>query len=259
MSNYTLPPLATMAERLGGKVVGGAVRCPGPGHSPADDSLSVKPTDDGTDVVVNSFASDDRLACLDYARKKIGVPAPKKKSNGGGTAWTSVASYVYRDANGEPHTLVKKFLDENGDKHFAQYHREGGTWLKGKPAGSKVPYRLPELLAASPNTTIFFCEGEKCADALAKLGFAATTASEGAAAKWAPELTEHFRDRHVVILVDSDKPGRAHGSKVAKALDGTAASVRVLDLYPERDDGSDVADFARRARSHRRPTCQVGA
>ena len=77
--------------------------------------------------------------------------------------------------------------------------------MKGKPKGSKVPYRLPELLAAPLTTTVYFCEGEQDADALAAQGFVATTASEGAAAKWDDALTPYFRDRRVVIVVDSDK------------------------------------------------------
>ena len=43
--------------------------------------------------------------------------------------------------------------------------------------------------------------------------------------------------------MDADKPGRKHGQKVARALDGVAASVKVIDLYPERNDGSDVFDW----------------
>ena len=43
--------------------------------------------------------------------------------------------------------------------------------------------------------------------------------------------------------MDADKPGRKHGQKIAHALDGVAASVTVIDLYPERDDGSDVFDW----------------
>ena len=43
-----------------------------------------------------------------------------------------------------------------------------------------------ELIAAPTTALIYFCEGEKDADTLAKIGFVATTASEGAAAKWDP-------------------------------------------------------------------------
>ena len=38
-------------------------------------------------------------------------------------------------------------------------------------------------------------------------------------------------------------PGRAHAQKVAKAIHGVAASVRVVDLFPDRQDGSDVSDW----------------
>ena len=46
-----------------------------------------------------------------------------------------------------------------------------------------------------------------------------------------------------MILVDADAPGRAHGQQVSKALHRVAASVRVVDLFPERTDGSDVSDW----------------
>ena len=71
----------------------------------------------------------------------------------------------------------------------------------------------------------------------------ATTASEGASAKWTPELTEFFRDRRVVILPDADESGRKHGEKVARALSSVATSVKIVDLFPERNDGSDVSDW----------------
>src|SRR4051794_22880441 len=35
----------------------------------------------------------------------------------------------------------------------------------------------------------------------------------------------------------------AHAQKVAKAIHGVGASVRVIDLFPDRQDGSDVSDW----------------
>ena len=176
---------------------------------------------------------------------KLGLPEPKPqpKTNGGKAAWTTLAEYIYYDQNGERFLKVRKCRDETGKKQFPQYHWDGSGWAKGKPQGSKIPYRLPELIAAPTTALIYFCEGEKDADTLAKIGFVATTASEGAAAKWDPGLTPFFKDRHVVILPDADRPGRAHAQKVAKAIHGVAASVRIVDLYPERHDGSDVSDW----------------
>jgi hypothetical protein len=170
-------------------------------------------------------------------------PLPSKRKNGGGDKWPTLAEYIYRDADGRPHTKVKRCLDENGKKQYPQYHRDGDKWVAGKPGGPKIPYRLPELIAAPLTATVYHVEGEKNADDLSKIGFVATTASEGAKAKWDPALTPHFKDRHVVILPDADANGRKHAEKVAAAINDVAASVRVLDLYPELHDGSDVSDW----------------
>jgi DNA primase len=102
----------------------------------------------------------------------------------------------------------------------------------GRPEDS---YRLPELLAAPLTTPVYITEGEKDAESLAKIGFVATSASEGAG-KWKPELNEYFRDRRVVILPDADEPGRKHAQKVASALQRIAERLKVVDLYPDRDD-----------------------
>ena len=52
----------------------------------------------------------------------------------------------------------------------------------------RVPYRLPELLNAAPDTTVFVCEGEKDCDALHALGLIATT-NPGGAGKWLPSMS----------------------------------------------------------------------
>ena len=237
-----------LAKLLGGDVCGDEVRCPGPGHSNADRSLSVKPDRDAADgFLVYSFAGDDPILCRDHVRTKLGLPPfePKKKNGkaGAGATWTMLAEHIYRDEHGAPYLLVKKCRDGAGKKQFPQYHWDGTQWIKGKPPGPRIPYRLPELLAAPRTTIAYVCEGEKDCDNLAKIGFVATTASEGASAKWTPELTEFFRDRRVVILPDADKPGRKHGEKVARALNSVATSVKIVDLFPERNDGSDVSDW----------------
>jgi hypothetical protein len=254
-SSTSLPPAhldpRSMARALGGEVSGQQVSAPGPGHSPMDRSLSIKIDPTAPDgFLVNSFSGDDPAECRDHVRSKLGLPAfAAKKSNGngsgngGGAPWKFISEHVYRDAAGEPYLRVQKYLDEAGKKQFPQAHWDGKQWAKGKPSGPKVPYRLPELIAAPLNATVFYCEGEKDCDACAKLGFVATTASEGAAAAWDPALTPWFKDRHVTILRDADKAGRRHAEKVASAIHGVAASVKVVDLFPDRSDGSDVSDW----------------
>src|SRR5262245_30561021 len=67
--------------------------------------------------------------------------------------------------------------------------------------------------------------------------------SEGAKAPWPAEAAEYFRDHRVVILPDADQPGRQHAEKIARALAPVAASIKIVDLYPRRGDGSDVSDW----------------
>jgi DNA primase len=103
-------------------------------------------------------------------------------------------------------------------------------------------YRLPDLLKTPLTNTVFVTEGERDSDSLAAIELCATTAG-GVTSKWTPELVEHFKDRPVVIFVDADQPGRDYGQKVARALDPVAKSVKLIDLFPSRSDGSDVTDF----------------
>jgi DNA polymerase len=156
----------------------------------------------------------------------------------------AATAFVYRTADGKPYLQVRKFeVFENGKrrKSFPQYHQENGRWVKGKPAGPRIPYRLPELLAAPPDAVIDIMEGEKDADRGAELGLITTTNPEGAG-KWGAELNEYFRGRRVRLHEDNDDAGRAHVAKVTNALHGVASDIRVV-RYPELPANSDFSDF----------------
>ena len=72
--------LVQIARTLNGRIVGDKVRCPGPGHSPDDNSLQVGIKDGGDDIFVHSFSpADDDMACLKWVRDKLGI---KFESNG---------------------------------------------------------------------------------------------------------------------------------------------------------------------------------
>ena len=204
-----LPPIERIAELLGGEAIGNQVRAPGPGHRTGDRSLSVLLDASAPEgFVVNSFAGDDAIACRDYVREKLGLPpfeAKKKKANGKANGkWSPLAEYVYRDANGEPYLLVRKYLDGDGKKQFPQFHWDGTQWLKGKPGGPKIPYRLPELLAA-PTATISFCEGENDADALATSSFCLMpTCPAASTRRKSPRLCMRWRPRSRLLICFQD-------------------------------------------------------
>lgn len=154
-----------------------------------------------------------------------------------------VARYDYRDESGE--LLYQKVRYD--PKDFRQRApKPGGGWNYSLKGIEKVLYRLPEVLEADPEETIFIVEGEKDVDRLHGLGLVATCNFDGAG-KWLDPYTDTLTGRHVVILVDNDDDGRAHGELVASKLNGKAASIRVVELpdLPEKGDVSDWLDAGR--------------
>lgn len=135
--------------------------------------------------------------------------------------------------------------------HRGQCQRErqdchgGWIWsLKEKPcspAVSPVLYNLP-MLASVPDAVAYVAEGEKCCDALGELDLLAVCNPYGAG-EWRPEYSDALQGREVLILPDADAPGRDHAQKVVQSLRGRATATSILDLYPNRTDGSDVADW----------------
>ncbi|MDQ3203376.1 MAG: hypothetical protein M3Q94_14645, partial [Pseudomonadota bacterium] len=146
-----------------------------------------------------------------------------------------VAQYSYADENGVLLFQVVRFEP----KDFRQRCPVGDRWSWSVKGVRKVPYRLPELLAA-PEATVYIVEGEKDVNRLMDMGLLATC-NAGGAGKWSAELSEFFRGRRVVILPDNDEPGRKHAVKVSAALSSVGALVRVIYLpgLPEKGDISD--------------------
>jgi hypothetical protein len=162
-----------------------------------------------------------------------------------------IATYLYRNHLGQPHTKVEKRASP-GAKH-AQYPQSfcvNGTWVSKKPAGwPKIPYRLPEMLAAlasNPRTDVFIPEGEKDCETLAALGCIATTSSEGATnpkskkgSNWTPELNKWFAGvQRAFILEDNDEPGRNFAREKARSLAGIVPDIRIVSFtdVPESED-----------------------
>ena len=251
--------LQQLARLLGGTVNSGQVLAPGPGHSAADRSLSIRIDPAAPDgFVVHSFADDDPIRCRDYVREKAGLPAWQPNGNGRKRATDTdidnavMAAIMGQTGAGRPSSPVVArydYTDEGGallyqvqrhePKRFSQRRPDGnGGWVYQLGDVRRVLYRLPELLQY-PDGTVFVCEGEKDADRVAAFGHCATTLSGGS--NWTPELVEVLRGRDVLILEDDDKPGRKKALAAAQALHGTAATVRIV-RFPGAKDVSDWLD-----------------
>lgn len=272
-----------LAHALGGEVSGNQILAPGPNHSPKDRSLSIRLDDTAPDgMVVYSFAGDDPLACKDYVREKAGLARwePQKSGISAGNALSRMTSrvsrqtdakprsasveqfntrteakpiakasspaaeYIYRQADGTPYLRVKR----TPEKEFYQSHWNGSGWANRAPEGPKIPYRLPDMIAAARDGVmdVVVVEGEKDADNLAALGWIATTNSGGAdtgtGTKFTPELADWFKNRNVYVLPDNDEKGEKHASHVVATLQPVAKSIRVVRL-PGLPDRGDVSDW----------------
>ena len=244
-----IPNLQTLARALGGEVSSGQVLAPGPGHSAADRSLSVRPDSAAPDgFVVHSFSTDDPIECKDYVRQKIGLPPFKPNGRNHQTSAAVaqphnkpksriVAEYNYTDAAGELLYQVLRYEPKDFRQRRPDIFGDGWIW---KLDNQRVLYRLPELLKF-PDGTIFVCEGEKDADRVAALGHCATTVAAG---KWTDECVAALKGRDCIILQDNDDKGHERALDAVQRLHGTAKSLRIVALpnLPLKGDVSDWLD-----------------
>ncbi|HWQ35422.1 MAG TPA: hypothetical protein VNQ79_21425 [Blastocatellia bacterium] len=109
--------------------------------------------------------------------------------------------YDYRNDTGALLYQVCRFEP----KSFRQRRPDGnGGWLWRLEGARRVPYRLPELIAADPGEIVFIVEGEKDVDALRALAARCRSLSQGAVAAGAARkgrrvrLAENWRQRGIV-------------------------------------------------------------
>jgi hypothetical protein len=170
------------------------------------------------------------------------VPAPRPAPNGDysrgeNPGGSSVAAYIYRDAQGVPVMKVVR----TAAKQFPTYHWNGSAWVKGWPK-VLVPYRLPTLLAAPVDALVLICEGEKDVETGIAQGFVCTS-SPGGAGKWRSEFAAYFKGRpRVCIVEDNDDAGRRHSADILESLRGIVPELGVL-RFPELESGGDLSDY----------------
>ena len=147
-----------------------------------------------------------------------------------------VAKYDYVSEHGEVLYQVCRYMP----KDFRQ-RRPGpdGTWVWNVKGVELVPYRLPDVVAASE---VVIVEGERDANALVALGVCATCKPMGSG-KWPAELSRWFAGKDVLVLADADEAGRKLADATGAALARVAGSVRVADVFSDIGPKADVSDF----------------
>ena len=214
-----------------------SARCPA--HEDNRASLSVNEASDGKVLLHCHSGCEPEAICtaLGIALADLFPATPRR--NGGRAE--PVATYDYRDEGGSLLFQVCRFQP----KDFRQRKPDGsGGWTWSLEGVRRVLYRLPETKAAmNRGDVIYIAEGEKDVAALVRAGFAATC-NAGGAGKWQDSYTATLSGAPVVIIADKDAPGRKHAADVAEKLQGTAASVKVVELpYANGQAVKDAADY----------------
>ncbi|PXW71070.1 hypothetical protein C7964_102972 [Loktanella sp. PT4BL] len=158
-------------------------------------------------------------------------------------AGTPTAQYPYHNAQGEVVLIANRFDRAFGKKSFLPYSVTTQSWTA---PDSRPLYRLPELLAAKPDSLVIITEGEKCADALASLGYITTTTFGGANAAHKTDLSP-VQGHRVIIWPDNDDAGRKYADQIAATLNtGFSASVQILkvDDFPVQ-----IMEFYKRSKA----------
>lgn len=151
------------------------------------------------------------------------------------------STHTYHDADGVAVLAVVRVRLADGKKEIPQVRPESGGWVFGGIGKNRPLYNLPEILAAT-DQAICVLEGEQKADLMTKLGFVATTTSQGAGKA---KLTDFaaFKGRILHLFADNDAPGRSHMEDVAQRAHAAGAiavfNVELSGLPPK----GDVVDF----------------
>jgi uncharacterized protein (DUF927 family) len=143
------------------------------------------------------------------------------------------ARWSYHDAAGAVLFEVWRFKKSDGGKEFRPVtlwrETQGLRWCWKSVPAPRPLYNLHEL-AARPDAPVVICEGEKSADAAARIfpKSVAVTAPGGANAADKADWSV-LRGRKVLIWPDDDAPGHVYAGKVAATLMALNCDVSIID------------------------------
>jgi Protein of unknown function (DUF3987) len=169
------------------------------------------------------------------------VKSPRPKSS---------KSYYYPNRDGSPLLRVKRIDKGDGNKDFYQQHWHGSKWVNGNPDHIKrlIPiYRYPEVQQAiQRKELVFVVEGEATADALWKLGIAATTTigGSGGYANYGSYL-EDFLGARLVLSPDRDVLGLEYMSNFQRDFSSQIEGwylAGTIGLWKNPAGGMDIGD-----------------
>ena len=226
----------TREERAGGAILNEKCEPPAYVHKKEADGTYRPWTE--TKPTAPKFVPTDRQ------RRVPPAPPPAK------THATEPGTDRYFDYGANQRVRRLDVTNEHGqpDKDVKPQYRADGRWHVGDGPGEiEHIYRRAEA-GALPDEPLHIAEGEPCCDQLRDLGYRAITWRGGCGRvnKATEQIVAICTGQHVVLHPDTDAPGRKAMHQIALAIKPVAASVKMLDLFPDEHPeghGKDVQDF----------------
>ncbi|MCB2308741.1 hypothetical protein LGL08_19455 [Clostridium estertheticum] len=160
----------------------------------------------------------------------------------------TTAKYYYEDELGNILYKIcrREWMDnDKRKKDFMAYAKDNSEWSFGIKGTRHVIYKLPKVLDGIKNDkTIFFVEGEKCVDAIFKLGQVGTTTAFGARgfSAYSADYVASLKSANIVILPDNDESGKAYANDVLSVIKNVVKSVKIIEL-PRLKPKGDIVDW----------------
>jgi hypothetical protein len=149
--------------------------------------------------------------------------------------------YSIRDRSGQVVAEHLRTDKATGEKSFF-WRRNGQNGLGGLRAADLPLYGSEQVAEFNLRRPVFLVEGEKSADHLLAVGVQALATVTGASGAPGPESLRVLRDRHVVLWPDADEVGIRHMERIATALVGIAAILRMY-TPPGLPEGGDAVEW----------------
>lgn len=151
------------------------------------------------------------------------------------------AHWIYRTEEGNIAGIIARFDLSNGKKEtlpivWCKDSNGGATWQWKAMKEPRPLYNLPFV-----SDTIVIVEGEKCAEAVNRAGYHATTWSGGCAAMTKTDFTT-LSGKHVIIWPDNDAPGKRAAESIAAIIKPYAASIKIVSIPDGKPETWDAAD-----------------
>lgn len=191
----------------------------------------------------------DTKGAIKELADKYGISEPEKPKKPRKRLDDQTRAHDYHNADGSlfARKVVYKFDDGSKSAAWFLFNPSTGQFdfnsqgLRGQHAPLYDLHRIPGSSGA-----VYIVEGEKDAQTLQEMGLTATTAPNGASAKWQTYYNDVLAGRDIVIVTDNDDPGRKYGQTVAKGVQTIANSVKVVPstaIYADTPKKGDISDI----------------